>query len=81
MILTVPSASRALLGHRTQFLSYEDFCHMWHRWGNTEGLQETWQRRFDLGYDRVMLDFGERLEAAITGKNHTTSGPPAREAA
>jgi hypothetical protein len=67
--------------HRAQLLSYEDFCRMWHRWGNTEGLQEIWHRRFDLGYDHVALDLHKRIDAAVSGKKRVSSDSAAREAA
>ena len=67
--------------NRVQRLSYEDFCRVWQRWGNTPGLQDTWRREFDLGYDRAVLDLSERLESALFGNNPGVSVLPAREAA
>lgn len=67
--------------HRAQLLSYEDFCRMWHQWGDTEGLQEIWHHRFDLGYRQMALDLHKRLDAAIGSQNQAASRPVAREAA
>jgi hypothetical protein len=67
--------------HRAQLLSYEDFCCMWHRWGKTEGLQEIWSRKFDLGYDQVVSDLFKQIDAAVRGKNHVAVAFAAHEAA
>ncbi len=64
-----------------ELLCYEDFCRAWRRWGKTEGLQDTWRREFDLGYDRAALELSARLDAALFGKNPAVSGPTACEAA
>lgn len=62
--------------YRAQLLSYEDFRYMWRRWGDTEGLQETWRRRFEQGYYQAALDLSRRVDAALGGRN-----PASREAA
>ncbi len=67
--------------NRVELLSYEDFCRVWRRWGRIEGLQDTWRREFDLGYDRAAIELSARLEAALIGKNPPASGSSACEAA
>ncbi len=66
---------------RVDLLSYSDFCHTWHRWGETEGMQEVWQRRFDQGYDGVAADLTERLTAAMVGGEQSASVPATQDAA
>jgi hypothetical protein len=67
--------------HRARLLSYDEFCRMWYRWGNTEGLQQVWRRRFDSGYHQVALDLHKRLDAAVGCQNSAASHPVTREAA
>ena len=55
--------------YRPQLLSFDDFCEAWRRWGRVESLQETWERRLNMGYDRVAEALSKELEAAfaVTG--------------
>jgi hypothetical protein len=52
---------------RPQLLSFDDFCALWRDWGRVESLQETWQRRFVFGYDRVAENLSRGLETALGG--------------
>jgi hypothetical protein len=51
--------------YRPQLLSFDDFCETWQRWGRIESLQETWERRLNMGYDRVAEALSKQLEAAF----------------
>ncbi len=51
--------------YRPELLSFDHFCEVWRRWGRVESLQETWERRFALGYDRVAEALSKQLEAAF----------------
>jgi hypothetical protein len=52
--------------YRPQLLSFNDFWETWRGWGRVESLQEAWERRFALGYDRVADAIAKELEAAFT---------------
>jgi hypothetical protein len=52
--------------YRAALLCYDDFCRAWQQWGATEGLQESWRRRFERGYHRVAADLSAKLAAALT---------------
>ncbi len=51
--------------YRPQLLSFDEFCEAWQRWGRVESLQETWEHRLNMGYDRVAEALSKELEAAF----------------
>jgi len=61
--------------YRPQLLSFDDFCEVWRRWGRVESLQERWERRFALGYDRVAEALSKQLEAAFATADDGCEGP------
>ena len=54
---------------QVRLLSLEDFSKLWQRWGESEGEQDLWRRRFELGYEKVAADFRARLVAALSPTN------------
>jgi hypothetical protein len=59
-------------------LSFEEFCPTWKRWGQTEGLQQSWQQRFELGYHHVARELASRVRQALY---RSSLGPCAADAA
>jgi len=51
--------------YRPRLMSFDEFCRAWEAWGNVEGRQETWRRRFEDGYDVAAEHLTRRLEAAL----------------
>ncbi len=55
--------------YQARLLSLEDFSKLWQRWGDSEGEQDLWRRRFELGYEETAADFRARFVAAVSGTN------------
>lgn len=62
----VQSGTRVSGAYRVELLSFEEFSRLWDRWGESNGEQEIWQRRFDEGYDRFASRLTSRLTDALT---------------
>ena len=58
-----PSVSEAF---RANLLSYDEFCAWWGRLADREGLQDSWQRRFALGYEAYCRGVLECLEHQLS---------------
>lgn len=67
--------------YRVEMLKYDDFCLLWRRLGNCEGQQETWRRRFELGYDEYIEGLSDRLKRAPTHGHPSKPVACARDAA
>ena len=66
---------------RAKLMTYEDFCLWWRRLADHEGLQETWQRRFELGYEAYSRGVRECLERRLASDGQSDSSSFVRDAA
>ncbi|HEX2988912.1 MAG TPA: hypothetical protein VHS06_12190 [Chloroflexota bacterium] len=60
--------------YRPRLLNLEEFCDAWRRWGHVGSFQETWQRRFALGYDHVADALSKELGVALATAGHGCEG-------
>ena len=62
--------------YRPHLLSPDDFCRTWQAWGSFEGVQASWQCRFETGYAAVAKACSERLWEALSCLNDHPSVIP-----
>jgi hypothetical protein len=67
--------------YRAKILLYDDFCTWWRRLAEREGLQESWRRRFELGYDAYSHAVMERLERVMASGERSKPSSMIRDAA
>jgi len=73
-----PSVSEAF---QAKLLSYDEFCAWWDRLADREGLQDSWQRRFELGYEAYCHGVLECLERRLANDGESVSRSFVRNAA
>ena len=66
---------------RARLLPYDEFCVWWGRLADHGGLQDSWQRRFELGYEAYARAVQECLQRPLTGAGQSDRSCIARDAA
>jgi len=59
--------------YRPRLMTFDEFCRAWQAWGNVEGRQEMWRRRFEDGYEAVAEELLRRLRAGLRRQDHGAS--------